>query len=916
MHGAHRFVYAFTAVTLAASLQTAAGQQCAGLAQLRGTVLDPAHAAIAGAVVALTTTDAAVPGARHTTSDVAGRFSFSCVSAHTYTLHVEAPGFAPFDRAVADISPLVVEMGIAAVETTVNVGDDANSLDTDHGAGTHILTGKDVQNLADDPDDFKRQLQVLAATSGGAPGQATITVDGFQNSSQLPPKSSIAFIRVNPDTFSAEYEEPPYRGGRIEIYTKPGLDLLHGALFFTDSDAGFNANDPYSVTGTPAGKRRYGFELSGPIVRRKSDFALALEKRDIDEFNVVNAIVLDASGAEAPLHQSVSAPQRLWLASARGDWQRDAKNITTASYTGNVSTLGNQGVGGLSLEEAGYGTSISEHNLRLTNINTVSANLLHETRIGFTWKNTMDTPNASAASLQVAGAFMGGGATSQALEDRERNLEVDDDVMITHGAHSFKLGAEALGVFVHATDPDTFNGAFLFGGSLSAPNLDGKGSSVITGLEQYRRALAGLPGGTPTTYQLTTGEALVPFTQWRLALYAQDTWKLSPRLSVSAGLRYAFETSPSSFANLAPRVGIAWSPDKKQKWVIHLRGGLFSSPVSQATTLDAYRLNGARQSEALIYAPSYTAPLSPVAGSLAVATTHAFATHAGESPSFQSQAGIERDLPHHWHVQANLFYAAAWDSLRSRDINAPRASGSPSDPLLAPRPLGPNRNLFEYQQTGNLHGTVTFLGVDQHSYRRFGVFVGYLHYNLLTDADTSGQFPQSSYSDHGELARASWESTNRVFAIGQVNLPYKVSLSTQFDAASGLPYNVVTGTDNNGDGIFNDRPSYASAAGDGVYATRFGMLATSTVDGNSPRNAGTMPANVHLDMNLSRAFAVGRNKAAGDRHQALTLNARSANLMNHTNVTAVGTVVGSPTFTQSLAAETARRIELGARFTF
>jgi hypothetical protein len=33
--------------------------------------------------------------------------------------------------------------------------------------------------MADDPDDFKRQLQVLAASSGGAPGQAIITVDGF-----------------------------------------------------------------------------------------------------------------------------------------------------------------------------------------------------------------------------------------------------------------------------------------------------------------------------------------------------------------------------------------------------------------------------------------------------------------------------------------------------------------------------------------------------------------------------------------------------------------------------------------------------------------------------------------------------------------------------------------------------------------
>jgi hypothetical protein len=132
------------------------------------------------------------------------------------------------------------------------------------------------------------------------------------------------------------------------------------------------------------------------------------------------------------------------------------------------------------------------------------------------------------------------------------------------------------------------------------------------------------------------------------------------------------------------------------------------------------------------------------------------------------------------------------------------------------------------------------------------------------------------------------------------------------DAQSGAPYNVTTGTDNNGDGVFNDRPSYASAAGPGVYATRFGRLSTNTANGDVPRNLGQMPALIHLDTNLSRAFKLSRSDGA----RTLTLNARAANLLNHTNVAAVSTVVSAPNFAQPVAAESARRIEFGARFAF
>ena len=888
-------------------------QDCSGDSKtLSGTVLDPSGAAIVGADVHL---QGKTPD--QTTTGQHGSFLFHCIGNDAYKITVHAEGFADSQLSGRGSANITVHLRIADVHTIVEVGEESGvSVDADHGAGTHSLTANDIAGMADDPDDFKRQLQVLAASSGGAPGQAIITVDGFQNSSSLPPKSSIATIRVNPDMFSAEYDRPPYQGGRVEIFTKPGRDALHGALFFTDSDSAFNATDPFALSATPAGKRRYGFEFGGPIRKQKSDFFLALERRDIHEFNVVNAVVLNSAGDETPLSENVSAPQRLWIGSVRTDWQLTPKNMLAATYSANVNDSDNVGSGGLALPEAGYNSTVGEQDLRLTDVLTLSPSLLHETHLGFTWKNTSDVPLSTAAGLQVAGAFTSGGATAGHLQNRERDLEVDDDIMWSHHKHAVKIGVASLGILVHDFDPDTFNGSFVFGGGL-APTLDTSGQqTVISGLEQYRRTLLSLPGGVPTSYSITQGEPLVPFAQWRVSLFAQDQWNLNPNFSLALGLRYALQTSPASFGNLVPRVGIAWSPDHRQKWVIHARGGLFSSPVTPDVTTEAYRLNGVRQIEMLLYSPSFTQPLAPAPDTIAVATTREFAPNVSQTWSFQSQLGVEHELPQHWHAQANLFDAQAWDTLRSRNINAPLVNAGTTNPLLAPRPIAPGKNIFQFEPSGHLHGQVVFLGVDQHSYKRFGIFLGYLYFNLKTDADTATSFPQSSYSDHGETARASWESTHRLFAVGQLNLPAKLSLTSQFDASSGEPYNVVTGTDNNGDGVFNDRPSLITEQVTGTYQTPFGLLNATSINGTLGRNAGTMPTLIHLDSNLSRTFELHGHGLSADRHQSLTLNARSANLLNHTNVTTVGNVVGSPTFTQPLAAEAARRVEFGIRYTF
>jgi hypothetical protein len=903
-------------------LYTSAQQACPSGGRIEGTVSDPTGAVIPGAQIRTN-------GGKGVVSDSLGRYTISCAPIGSISVHAEMHDFEAKDLNVHvranTTTRLDIQLAVSSVQQQVQVSADTNS-DPGRGVGVTALGTHEIEQLADDPDDLARQLQALAASGGGMPGSAIITVDGFQNASALPPKSSIASITINPDMFSPQYEAAPYLGGRVEILTKPGIGTLHGALFFTDSDGSFNATDPFSVAGTPASKQRYGFQLSGPVISKRSGFSLALEKRGINEFNIVNAVTLDASGNPAPLQQTVSAPQHLWIGSARNDWQFTPNDVTTLSYSANVSDLGNQGVGGLTAQSAGYSSRIDEYDLRLFNVDAINPNLLHQTHLGYTWKRMQEAPNSTAASLQVAGYFTSGGNTAGSLNNRERDLEIDDDWMLTHKNHSVTIGAQSLGMFIHDYDPDTFNGAYVFGGG-TAPELNANGTPTgqtitITGLEQYQRALLNQPGGTPTIYQVTTGNPLVPLTQWRLALYAGDNVKISPRLTVAGGLRYQLQTTPTSASNFSPRLSMSWALDKKSSWLIHARAGLFHAPNVPAFATNVYRLDGTRQVATTVYSPSYQSPLVPTSTSIQVANVNRFPSSLNQISSLQTHIGIDHSLPKGWHAAAVFYWAEEWGNLRIRNINAPlvqsgnNAQADPRAALLSPRPIMPNENIFEYQNSGHLSGDIAVAGADHPLGKYAGFSAYYVFTNFTSDAGsgTTPISPQSSYSSRGEASRLDGEVRHAIYANGSVHLPSKVDLFSILDAESGAPYNVVTGIDTNGDGIFNDRPSYSSTSGSGVYATRFGLLSTNTINGDVPRNLGTMPARIHLDANLSRSFTL--NPQDKDHPRTLSFTVRTANLINHTNATTVGNVVSSSTFSRPLAAETARRLELGLRFAF
>jgi hypothetical protein len=211
---------------------------------------------------------------------------------------------------------------------------------------------------------------------------------------------------------------------------------------------------------------------------------------------------------------------------------------------------------------------------------------------------------------------------------------------------------------------------------------------------------------------------------------------------------------------------------------------------------------------------------------------------------------------------------------------------------------------------------VLFAGVNQSSSKRFNVFSGYLWFDFRTNADFPFLPPQSSYDLRREWARPMWQARHRAFLVALVNLPWRLRTSSEINLNSGLPYNLTTGRDNNGDGAFNDRPGVTAAGNARAIATRFGSLDPAVINGSLGRNSGANPSSAALDFNLSRTFGFGGQGRRNEKRYQMTFNARANNLLNRANLTGVDGVLNSPFFGRANSALPSRRIELGVRFGF
>jgi hypothetical protein len=154
-----------------------------------------------------------------------------------------------------------------------------------------------------------------------------------------------------------------------------------------------------------------------------------------------------------------------------------------------------------------------------------------------------------------------------------------------------------------------------------------------------------------------------------------------------------------------------------------------------------------------------------------------------------------------------------------------------------------------------------------------------------------------------------------------VKLPYGFGASLFGSIQTGSPFNITTGTDLNGDTIYNDRPAFATnpTANSLIYKTRFGTFDANPQPGEAviPFDYGNSPSFYFLVAHLDRAFKIGPRPVAPapapgapaakgptpkpDRPYSLTFAVEANNVFNHVNPgTPVG-VLSSPLFGKSIS---------------
>jgi Carboxypeptidase regulatory-like domain/TonB-dependent Receptor Plug Domain len=286
--------------------------QTATTGGIRALISDPSGAAVPGASVIVR--DNATGREQRFTSDAGARISAPLLAPSTYTVIVDAPGFATYVAKnvlvqITEVTALEIHLQLRTVSQEVVVTSAPPLLQSENATIGRVI---EHQAIVDLPLVNRNFTQLLGLTSGinttvvdasdlgvgsqeiranGArSGDNNFLINGVDANSyatnlteatafggggiSIPAPDSIEEFKVQTSLYDAEYGRGA--GANVNVETRSGTSQYHGSAYFFGRNDALNANNFFSnATGTPRGKflrSQPGFTLGGPLLKDRIFF--------------------------------------------------------------------------------------------------------------------------------------------------------------------------------------------------------------------------------------------------------------------------------------------------------------------------------------------------------------------------------------------------------------------------------------------------------------------------------------------------------------------------------------------------------------------------------------------------------------------------------------------------------------------
>lgn len=883
-----RVLIAFVLAAAALVAPPARAQSAGRPASLRVTVADQLGAILVGAIVEVRREGQSDAEAALAVTDDRGVASFEGLAAGTYVVRAMFEGFDPVELRNLQLKPGQarregVMLLIASIAEEVSVRRDPRESATDpRGEGfTTKLGEKEIDALPDDPDELEEAINQMAG-----PG-ATIRVGGFKGGA-LPPKSQIREIRFRRNAFAAENHESG--SVSVDILTKPGFDAWRGSVSLGFRDDALNARNALAPRKVDEQQGRGGLTFDGPLWKGRTSLSIG-----IDGFSAYDTQTILAAAPGGEVNAAFRRPTERLGVNVRVEHGLTKTQVLRGEFQSRGTESERLGVGDLDLPERAYSRTNTQRVFRLGTDGPIGKRVFAETRLQLRWLGTDTVPFSSDPTVRVSGAFNAGGASTQGWRDQQ-DLEIAQNFDYTVGKHAARAGILVNGLFTGSTAVQNANGTFTF------PTLDAYDARV------------------PSVFSQRQGDPRVDYSMWQLGWYAQDDIRLRKDLTVSVGLRQEWQTHLDDVWNLAPRAGFVWSPFENGRTTIRGGAGIFFDWFEADTYEQTLQVDGERLTDVVIRNPGYPDPFSGGSASVQPPGVIRQADEMRMPTLAQGSLGVERSFGERARVNAAYVYRRGTEQLRARATNLPGADGT--------RPDAAYGNITVVDSTGGLSSHAVNVGGNVRFDRPRLFLAGNYTLGRFRD-DGNGPLSLPADSVHpDEWGPSRSDVRHRLGLFGNVELPWSLRLGVNLRAESAAPYNITTGTDDNGDTIFTDRPAGVArnaARGDEVidlglrlsYRLGFGERRQPAAPGG-PGGGGPQVVVVRGEGGDFPGGGMGmmRGGGPGNSRVSVELYVQAFNVLNETNLTNYNGVLSSPLYGTAGAALPPRRIEIGTRVVF